>query len=228
MDRGFLSAVLCAVVLGLASTAVPSRADAKSKLLIKARKAYEDLDYGKAQALLQKALKANASFADQIEIYMLLATVHAVYGRDDQARAAFLEVIKRDPDRELPPETSPKIRAAFADAKEVWKGDGSPRVTAQAPGGAGEGTDSDEEPKAAPATTGNTTQVVQAAPVGVVEPANPLMTGVTSYERQEPFYETWWFWTVVGVVVIGGGSTAIWYLTKPSLPEHDFGPIRLP
>jgi hypothetical protein len=227
-------ALLCALTLGFAWMMLPADAAAaaatKNKNLTKARKAYEDLDYTKAQSLLQKALKGQTTFEDQIEIYALLATVHAIYGRDEMAQSAFFEVLKRNPETQLPPDTSPKIKAAFAQAREAWQANGAPRIspTALGDGGlvrnGGDATDSDED-KLESSSTPTASLAGQPPARAVVVPLNPLMTGGVGYETGEPIYKRWWFWTIVGVVVVGGGGAATWYLSRPQVPAHDFGPF---
>ena len=43
----------------------------------------------------------------------------------------------------------------------------------------------------------------------------------------EPFYSTWWFWTIAGAVVAGAAGTTAYLLTQPRFPKTEFGPYDL-
>ena len=110
MTKRWAQVVVCTLLVGVA---IDARAT-KNRYLIKAKRAYENLEYTRVTPLLNKALKTVQSQAEEIEIYSLFATIHIVYSREEQAREAFKEVLRRDHDFDLPPNTSPKIRAALA------------------------------------------------------------------------------------------------------------------
>ncbi len=209
------------MTLGLTSEA----GAASNRLLARAKQAYDNLDYGKVIPLVNKALRAGLTPEDEVEAYFLLGTVHTIYSRDKQAQEAFLELLNRSPDYEVPADTSPKIREALEQAKAARAAVPSPAPgspTAEEPrttGGAGQG--------AGAATPPGTTAVV-------ATPIDPLaiMTGAEAMQpsvrrRGAPFYSTWWFWTAVGVVVAGGGAGLGYYLLQPRYPDRDFGPIPL-
>lgn len=44
--------------------------------------------------------------------------------------------------------------------------------------------------------------------VEVAKPVGPVPVKEREVAAPTPFYKTWWFWTAVGVVVVGGGTTA--------------------
>jgi len=45
-------------------------------------------------------------------------------------------------------------------------------------------------------------------------------------QSNTPVYEAWWFWTIIGVVVVGAGTTAAVLATRgPNLPETDLGEV---
>lgn len=48
-----------------------------------------------------------------------------------------------------------------------------------------------------------------------VEPARPTRVQLNLRERPAKWYQTWWFWTVVGVVAAGGVTTAVVLGTLP-------------
>jgi hypothetical protein len=189
---------------------------AANRSLEKARSAYQNLDYAKTQSLLQKALKAPCTLEEEVEIYFLLGTIHVIYGRDAQAKEAFREVLARNLAFELPADTSPKIRAAFADAQSAGAD--------QAP------TAQRESEK--PAVTASPAELPLAAPaaldpLALVGGDDNMMPTTSSSGRHSPFYQTWWFWTVVGVAVASGGAYLTYTLVQPGYPEHDKGPIQL-
>lgn len=48
----------------------------------------------------------------------------------------------------------------------------------------------------------------------------PLTTPTTPTEPPKPIYKKWWFWTIIGVVVVGGVTTGVILGTKPQ-PQAD-------
>jgi hypothetical protein len=124
--------------------------------------------------------------------------MHVMYGRDAQAEEAFVHVLERQPDFELPADSSPKLFAALEAAEQSFPN--RPPTTGGGNGEVGDG-DGDGEPI-----------------------TDPILPGpVTS----TPFYSTWWFWTVVGAVVAGAAGTTAYFVTQPRFPETEFGPYNL-
>lgn len=60
------------------------------------------------------------------------------------------------------------------------------------------------------------TQVTLTAPPVEVEP-----------RRERRFYQTWWFWTLTGVVVAGGVGLFAYRSAQPNFPEEARGPIDI-
>ena len=58
--------------------------------------------------------------------------------------------------------------------------------------------------------------------------APPPITKVLR-DTPTPMYETWWFWTAVGVVVVGvTAAGSAWAYTHPRFPRTDLGSVSLP
>ena len=122
-----MSVVLSALVSTSAQAAPPS--------LLKAKQAYDDLEYDRVLPLLQRALKESPSTGDAVAIFELMANVHVMYDRPDDARVAFIELLKRAPEYQAPPSTAPKVRQAFeAAVTQVRVGTSSPAPASTAPG----------------------------------------------------------------------------------------------
>jgi hypothetical protein len=202
---------MCALLFGAAD------AQAKAnRFLKKAKKAYENLDYTRVTPLLTRALKVAKTDKEKVEIFYLLGTMHTIYSRDRQATEAFTEVLKMDPNFELPPDTSPKIRAAFADARQaVPAGDPveDPPPDPEPPDG--------ETIDATPVDDGDE------LPAGVFGPTDDVMPGLTRRSRGSAWYKKWWVWTIAGVVVAGGVGYLTYSLNQVEYPDHSHGPIPL-
>jgi len=170
---------------------------AANRALRRAKRAYEQLEYDDVAPLLRKALEASSDPGEEVEIYALLATMHVMYGRDAQAEQAFVHVLERQPDFELPVDSSPKLFAALEAAEQSFPSR-PPDTATSGDGGDGGELDPITDPM---------------LPGPVTEPA--------------PFYSTWWFWTVVGAVVAGTAGTTAYFITQPRFPETEFGPYNL-
>ncbi len=116
--RCWFGVLVAAVILG-----APVGADANPHLDV-AKTALDDLDYKKARAALDEALKWGRNEPAQVaEIYRLLGEVHASLGRRGQAEISFRRALSLAPDIELAAGTSPKISKPFAAARKSL-GDG--------------------------------------------------------------------------------------------------------
>ncbi|MBI5511582.1 MAG: hypothetical protein HY903_22730 [Deltaproteobacteria bacterium] len=218
------------VLFGLA----PAAAAARNRNLVKAEKAYADLDYGHVERWLQKAQKSQLSPEETVAVFELYAFVHAIYGRDEQAREAFLEVLKRKPEYLLAADTSPKLRGVFLDAKRTWEAQGSPVAPAPPVGAGADAATAERDPDepaeelklaALPPVTVETKN--NAVPDAVMRRNDPLAVESVSHRRAAPFYTRWWFYAAVGVVVVGASGALVWALSRPEPPSHDFGPVPL-
>jgi hypothetical protein len=213
-------------------------ASAANRWLDKARKAYENLDYAKTQTLLQRALKLPSTTEEEVEIYFLLGTLHVIYGREGQAKEAFREVLARNQGFELPADTSPKIRAAFAEAQAAGpapppepKPEATPEPapearTDTAGGSEGSSTTPTEAGTESP-TEPPPAKLAEVDPLALVGGGDAMMPAMRLHHRGPPFYQTWWFWTIIGAAVAGGGGYLTYYLVQPRYPDRDFGPIPM-
>jgi len=181
---------------------VASDVAAKSKSLRAAKRAYKNFEYDRVLPLLEKARGETDDPTELVKIHELEATVHLSQGRPADAEKAFVSLLRAEPDFELAKKASPKLREAFAAAKQQVASEPAP-------------------PRPAPTS-------IDAAPATVVTPTDgPTDLKVTS--EPSAFYEEWWFWTVVGAVAVAGagGSYLVWRTTLPSDPETKFGPFPL-
>ncbi|MEO0812743.1 MAG: PEGA domain-containing protein, partial [Myxococcota bacterium] len=56
-----------------------------------------------------------------------------------------------------------------------------------------------------------------------VEPGAATPVWVELSEKPPEWYETWWFWTAVGVVAVGAGT--FYVVNATSLPDTDLGNV---
>jgi hypothetical protein len=88
--------------------------------LARARELYEELQFDEAASTLQRAIEyANNCRWDLGEIYRLKAFVDAVNGERERCHRDFEIFLALTPDYEMPPDTPPKIKSCFDDAKQV-------------------------------------------------------------------------------------------------------------
>ncbi|MBN2360656.1 MAG: hypothetical protein JXR83_14465 [Deltaproteobacteria bacterium] len=181
---------------------------ADNSYLTRARTAYEQLDYDKVAPLLEMALEENNSVEDEIAIYELLGLIHVTYGRDREAQEAFIKLLERRPDYVLSDDSSPKIVSVFQQAREEYS-----RLKADTPGGRNE--DDLKKPPRIPTRR---------------DAERGRAQNRASPEDSDSFYTQWWFWTgaiaSVGVSSVVAG-VLIWALTRPVVPETDFGPYPI-
>lgn len=210
------------VAVAAAALLLGSTARGENSYLTRARAAYEQLDYDKVTPLLEQALAQSNTVDDEVAIYELLGLIHVTYGRDQEAQNAFVELLKRQPEFQLPGESSPKIVSVFEQAKS--------ELARRQPS---------ETPRRGNADSRPPTRTVPAPPVQPsratdlpdADPDQRAASGrIEASDDGGAFYGQWWFWTgaiaAVGVSSVVAG-VLIWFLTRPRVPETDFGPYPL-
>jgi len=190
-------------------------AHAENGHLTRARAAYDQLDYDKVTPLLEQALAQNNTVEDEVAIYELLGLIHVTYGHDQDAQAAFVELLKRRPDYRLPADSSPKIVSVF----ELAKSELVRRQASETP----KRTSGDPRPPAHPVPP-------KIEPTPIADRTAATGDRPVAGERSTPFYGQWWFWTgaiaTVGLSSVAAG-VLVWFITRPGVPETDFGPYPI-
>jgi hypothetical protein len=103
----------------------------------------------------------------------------------------------------LPPADADALRKRIDDLQAALEHRGKPAEPVPAPTPTPEAT-------APPATAAVSTLPPSAAPVPTPEPLGIAQSAPNPEPpASQPVYKTWWFWTGVGVVVVGGVVTAI-------------------
>jgi hypothetical protein len=199
--------------IGMLVLCVASSATAASTALTAARQAYKDFEYDRVLPLLETALGETQEPADRIAIFELEATMHVMYGRDEDAIDAFGRLLATRPDFELGPTASPKLRQVFEVAKNR-------RAIVVVPPSIGPTV-----PAAPPATAAEV--VTATAPVEAGQAT--AASRITPPAPEAPLWREWWLWASVGAVVVAvaGGSYLIWRATIPGVPDSEFGPFDL-
>lgn len=188
-----MSAALLVLLLA-AAPGGPSAADA-------ARQAYDELRYDEAATLLEDALDDEALAADERRAALELAGVVAVIRGDEElARARFRALLQQDPEARLADGLSPKITAAFEEARASLPPAPAPPPPA----------------KAAPAAPARAEAPVAAVPAPAdEEPAvSPLVLGVAAGVG-------------VGIVLVAVGGGAL-LLSSGAPPASSLGTLQLP
>lgn len=271
------------VVVVLACVAAPAGASpVRSRITKASRLIVEDLRYGPAITILERALAdARIEDAERIDAYRLLGQAYVARGKNESAQAAFRALLELDPTYALDPRLSPKIREVFGRARaDVVVRPTIGDVTAIPEGRrvvvSGRVTDPGAMLTAvdlytrAGGPTFERQEMVQedgrvqavvpvplldrlrvdyylvgrrgdaplvavgdaASPLSVIvdRPAPAAPTAVVEAPSTEAsaVYETWWFWTAVGVVIVGGIVTAaVLTSSDPAAPPGTLDPIRL-
>jgi tetratricopeptide (TPR) repeat protein len=224
--------LVCAAAIALASAWTPEANAARNRHLAKAKKAFDDLDYGKVLPLLKKALKIAKQADEEVEIYELMAIIHATYSRDAKARDAFEEVLRRRPDYQLPPNTSPKIESALEEARDALTAEVAARGRVEEEEEVAVGRD-EVVPLGDTDLTGDSAPVAdvaakeaETAAGRVVIAATEPMPLLTAQRRRTALYEEWWFWTIVGGVLVAGGvGSGVYAYSQSGPPRYDLGPV---
>ncbi|MDX2015304.1 MAG: hypothetical protein SFW67_34245 [Myxococcaceae bacterium] len=127
MRRAFGLALVLVASVALAQTQSPE----VTKYLQAAITLYENLEYPKALAQVQKAKTKAKTPDDEARCSVLEGVVLADMGKDEKATAAFTEAFSFDPDLKLPVAVAPKISALAEKAREQVKKMLAPTLAAQ-------------------------------------------------------------------------------------------------
>ena len=121
-------------IAAAAMASLPFVAGAANPFLDQAQQAYEQFEYDRVIPLLDRALRLARTPAEEVAIYSFLAQMHVTYDRTEEARRAFVEVLRRQPDFVLPQASSPKIAAVLDQARAEAARKPSAPVTPPPPG----------------------------------------------------------------------------------------------
>lgn len=120
----FFSFVLCGLVaMGSPRTA---RADIDSDSVKAGVAAYEELDYEGAVAALENALTESLTREEQIVAHRTLAFAYVALDKTEEARAAFVKLLRLDSSLVLDHTVAPRVRALFEEARTAYATGQSP------------------------------------------------------------------------------------------------------
>lgn len=165
-----------------------------------ARRAYGDVRYDDAEALLYRAISEAQDDKAFIDIYELLATIHLVRNREQRAVDAMSELLARVPTYVPGASDSPKIWESYRKARR--------ETLAKA----------DREREALAALEAEREKARRASQISMAPAPPPAETR---------WYAKPWVWVGVGVLVAAGTTFALVRYSHPSAPDGDFGPVRL-
>jgi hypothetical protein len=105
-----------------------------------AEQLYARLDYENANAVAERATKQKGTSRDRmVRAYRILAVSHAVLGREDAAKEAFITLLAIDPEYQVDPNLGPRVSGPFQEARGFWRAQGQkPGIEATATLRAGE------------------------------------------------------------------------------------------
>jgi tetratricopeptide (TPR) repeat protein len=112
---------VCVLVVCLSTAAVAQQSPEVTKYLQATITLYENLEYAKALAQVQKAKSKAKTPDDEARCGVIEAIVLADMGKDDKASKAFQEAFAIDPELKLPVAVAPKIAAIADKAREQVK-----------------------------------------------------------------------------------------------------------
>jgi len=216
--RRLATPLLWLVPLLAISLGVEARAE--NSYLQQAREAAANLDHHEVAPLLERALEVASGPEEEAEIYQLLAVTHTRFGREAEARHAYIELLRRQPAYQLPTESSPKLREIFAQAR-IERG-----VLPRPSTGAGVG--------ALETTTGDDTSADEQDEQGESDEMTSEQASTDEQEQVAAAESTslqilWVFVGATGgvLVAISVGVIAAALLSRPVPPDTDLGPYPL-
>lgn len=182
------------------------------------RRYSEELDFEGAVTAYQTVVDHPESSNDQkLEAYEYLAACRFALGDTEGARQALTELLGINPDQQLnDPSHSPDLLQLLEDIRTDMPEDSVEDLYP-------ENLDDLEQPPGLVTETGEGDG--REEPGEVEEPIG----GTTS----RPWYRTWWFWTITGVVVVGAitaGAVAGTRDQTPEVPQGSLDPgvVQLP
>lgn len=126
-----LRAAVITVALASSTAAWAQQSPEVTKYLQATITLYENLEYAKALAQVQKAKTKAKTPDDEARCSVLEAIVLADMGKDDKASKAFQEAFSIDPELKLPVAVAPKISALAEKARDQVKKMLAPTLAAQ-------------------------------------------------------------------------------------------------
>jgi hypothetical protein len=123
-----------------------------------AEQLYAKLDYEAANSVAERVVKQRGLSHDQlVRAYRILAVTYAILDKEEQATAAFTQLLTFDPDYQADPNLGPKVNTPFVEARGAF------RSLPNKPG---------IEVSAVVATTGGTLRVTTRDPTRIVKKVN--------------------------------------------------------
>jgi hypothetical protein len=106
-----------AFALTIALASGRARAAVDSELVKQGVAAYEALDYARAVGLLERALRETLTGEESVVAWRTLGFCHLAFGREDDARRDFVNLLHVDGTYEFDRTVSPRARALFEEAR---------------------------------------------------------------------------------------------------------------
>jgi tetratricopeptide (TPR) repeat protein len=206
---------LWGVVFVVSLSAIPTRADAEEVAAESRDEAREHSERGQIQYNLGRFEEALGEYERAYELYphpaflFNLAQCHRELGDYDRAIFFFEGYLREQPEatnRELAEELLEECRQALSEQRQ----EEAPEIT--------EGNEQEPveaEPPPTPAL--EPTSELDATSVAATPPPEPPVQ-----ETRRPVYRSWWFWTILGVVVAGavvGGTVGGLYASSPEVVD---------
>ncbi len=126
-----LRSIIVALVVATSAVAFAQQSPEVTKYLQATIALYENLEYAKALAQVQKAKAKAKTPDDEARCSVLEAIVLADMGKDEKATKAFQSAFSFDPELKLPVAVAPKITALAEKAREQVKKMLAPTIAAQ-------------------------------------------------------------------------------------------------